>query len=391
MNFVANPVAELILNTVQNVLPARKGAVALHEPEFRGRERDYVRECIDSGWVSSAGPFVDRFESMLTEYTGAACAVATVNGTAALHVALLLAGVRPNDEVLIPTLTFIATANAVSYCGAIPHLVDSEQDTLGIDPSALDKYLEQITELRGGARVNRLTGRVLRTVVPMHAFGHPMNLSGLSAVCAKYGLILVEDAAESLGSTYQGVHTGRFGRLAALSFNGNKIVTTGGGGAILTDDVELGRRAKHLTTTARLAHRWTVSHDEIGFNYRMPNLNAALGCAQLEMLPDFLAHKRRLAVRYAEAFAAISEATFLVEPSGTQSNYWLNTILLRADLAQERDAVLQSLNDQGLMARPCWVLMHHLPMYQHCPRAQLPVAEDIERRLINLPSSPALA
>jgi len=383
-------IADSILAAVRKVVPAERGSVALHEPEFRGREREYVLDCIDTGWVSSVGAYVDRFESMLTEITGAAHTVATVNGTAALHVALLLAGVRPGDEVLVPAFTFIATANAVSYCGAVPHFVDSAADTLGLDPAALDEHLRRIAERRGDALVNRDTGRVLRAVVPMHAFGHPVDVDGLLKVCGRYGLPVVEDAAESLGSTYKGTHTGRFGRLAALSFNGNKVVTTGGGGAILTDDLELGRRAKHLTTTARVPHRWNLSHDVIGFNYRLPNLNAALGCAQLENLPDFLRRKRQLAERYAAAFETVGEADFVREPANTRSNYWLNAILLRREAAPARDGVLQRLNDAGLMARPGWCLMHRLPMYEHSPRASLPVAEDIERRLINLPSSPAL-
>ncbi len=388
---VATTVADSILAAVRKVVPVERGPVALHEPEFRGHEWEYVRNCIDSGWVSSVGAYVDRFEAMLAEVTGVAHAVATVNGTAALHVALLLAGVRSGDEVLVPTFTFIATANAVSYCGAVPHFVDSAADTLGLDPVALDAHLHRIAERRGDVLVNRATGRALRAVVPMHTFGHPVDLDGLLEVCGRYGLPVVEDAAESLGSTYKGIHTGRFGRVAALSFNGNKIVTTGGGGAILTDDPELGRRAKHLTTTARIPHRWKLSHDEIGFNYRLPNLNAALGCAQLEGLTDFLHRKRQLAERYAMAFETVHEADFVREPANARSNYWLNTILLRQDAAPVRDGVLQRLNDAGLMARPGWNLMHRLPMYEHCPRAPLPVAEDIERRLINLPSSPGLA
>lgn len=386
----ADAVADAILAAVRKVIPAGRGPVALHEPEFRGREREYVQDCIDTGWVSSAGAYVDRFETMLAEVTGAAHAVATVNGTAALHVALLLAGVRPGDEVLIPTFTFIATANAVSYCGATPHFVDSAIDTLGLDPAALDDHLRRTAERRGDVLVNRATGRILRAVVPMHAFGHPVDVDGLLEVCGRHGLPVVEDAAESLGSTYKGTHTGRFGRLAALSFNGNKIVTTGGGGAILTDDPGLGRRAKHLTTTARIPHRWKLSHDEIGFNYRLPNLNAALGCAQLEGLTGFLRRKRRLAECYAAAFETVRDADFVREPANACSNYWLNAILLRQDAAPARDGVLQRLDDAGLMARPGWCLMHRLPMYEHCPRASLPVAEEIERRLINIPSSPSL-
>ena len=383
-------IAKRILEAVRQVIPLQHGPVALHEPEFGGNEWHYLKECIDTGWVSSVGKFVDRFEKMLSDYTGAAHAIATVNGTAALHVALLLAGVQPDDEVLIPALTFVATANAIAYCGAAPHLVDSAYDSLGLDPKALNQYLRYISEPSGAWLINRFTGKTIRAIVPMHTFGHPVDMDNLREVCEKYSLVMVEDDAESLGSTYKGKHTGRFGRISALSFNGNKIVTTGGGGAILTDDPSIGSRAKHLTTTARTPHRWAISHDEIGFNYRMPNLNAALGCAQLEMLPKFIDQKRQLAKRYEEAFEGIEDATFVSEPIGTRSNYWLNSILLSEEVAHSRDYVLECLNDAGIMARPCWTLMHKLPMYQNCPRAPLPVAEDIERRLINLPSSVGL-
>jgi perosamine synthetase len=383
-------IANQILQAVRAAIPSARGNVALHEPSFKGREEEYVLDCLRTGWVSSVGAYVDRFEIMLSEYTGARHAIATCNGTAALHVALLLADVQPNDEVLIPTLTFVATANAVSYCSAVPHFVDSAEDTLGIDPVALERYLEIIAERVGDVWINRSTGRRLRAVVPMHTFGHPVNIESLQKVCDRYGLAMVEDAAESLGSTYRGVHTGNFGRVAALSFNGNKIITTGGGGAILTNDPELGRRAKHLTTTARVAHRWELTHDSIGFNYRLPNINAALGCAQMEVLPSFLARKRALAHRYKDAFSSVPVVRFVCEPAETKSNYWLNAILLPESCAGARDFVLQSLNEAGFMARPCWTLMHKLPMYAQCPRAPLPIAEAIERCLLNLPSSATL-
>lgn len=385
-----------MLDAVRRVLgesgPERgNGIIALHEPEFAGREWDYVKECIDTGWVSSVGKFVDRFEEMLAEFTGAKRAVAVANGTAALHVSLLLAGVEPGDEVLIPTLTFIATANAVSYAGARPHFVDSEEETLGIDVAGLEAHLARIAELRNGSCVNRRTGAVIRALVPVHIFGHCGDLDGLTSLCERWGLALVEDAAEALGSTYRGRHAGTFGRIAATSFNGNKTITTGGGGAILTNDVELGRRAKHLTTTARVPHRWSFVHDEIGFNYRMPNLNAALGCAQLERLPDILARKRKLAEAYMTAFGGVPGARILAEPAGTTSNYWLVAMLLdRAD-EEQRDATLLALNDAGYMARPIWTLMHRLPMYRDCPHMSLAGSENLEMRVINLPSSARLA
>lgn len=380
-----------IVARVRAVVGTRAGPIALHEPEFRGREWQYVKDCIDTGWVSSVGKYVDRFESMLCEQTGSKFAVATVNGTAALHVCLILADVRRGDEVLIPSLTFIATANAVSYAGATPHLVDSEERTLGVAPEKLARHLREIAEVRDGRCINRGTGAVIRALMPMHTFGHAVDIEALQAICSEWCITLIEDAAESLGSVYLGRHLGTFGRVSGLSFNGNKVVTTGGGGAILTSDPELGRRAKHLTTTARLPHRWSFIHDEIGFNYRMPNINAALGCAQLEMLSDFIARKRDLASRYRDAFAGAKGATVVVEPEGCSSNYWLNAILLEPAASAQRDALLAALNDDGVIARPVWTLMHELPMYANCPRADLSCAESIERRLINLPSSPALA
>ncbi len=360
---------------------------ALHEPRFAGNEWTYLKECLDSTYVSSVGKFVDRFEADLAAYTGARHAVAVVNGTAALHVALLLAGVREGDEVLVPALTFVATANAVTYCGATPHFVDSEERTLGLDPRALREYLQGIVEIRSGLCVNRSTGRVIRALVPMHTFGHPVDIDGALAVAEDFHLALVEDAAESLGSTVHGRHTGTFGRLGILSFNGNKTITTGGGGAILTDNPELARRAKHLTTTAKVPHRWDFVHDEIGYNYRLPNINAALGCAQLEHLPNLLAAKRRLFECYQAAFTKVPQARIVVEPVACQSNYWLQALLLDESAAMQRDAILAVTNDAGLMTRPPWKPMHRLAPYLNCPRMDLSVTESLERRLINLPSS----
>lgn len=381
---------QAIITALREVLPA--GEHSLHEPDFSGNEWSYVKECIDTGWVSSVGKFVDRFEQQLAEITGVKRAVAVVNGTAALHVALQLVGVKHGDEVVVPTLTFIATANAVSYCGAIPHFVDSEYATLGLDPLALRHYLSEISELRPDGCFNKQTGRRIRAVVPMHAFGHPVDLDALLDVCNCYQLQLVEDAAESLGSAYKGVHTGNHGRVAALSFNGNKVVTTGGGGAILTNDEDIGRQAKHITTTARVAHKWSFIHDQVGYNYRLPNLNAALGCAQLENLPRFVEQKRKLASRYREAFASVKGVQFFSEPAFAHSNYWLNVLLLdQPDLAL-RDAVLEATNSQGIMTRPVWTLMHRLPMFIDCPRMpDLRVSENIEQRLINIPSTASLA
>lgn len=376
-----------VVDVLRETLPKKDGMIPLHEPVFAGNEWTYVKECLDTGWVSSVGKYVDEFERKLAEFTGVQRAVAVVNGTAALHVCLLLAGVQPGDEVLMPTLTFIATANAVAYCHALPHFVDSEALSFGVDAHKLDDYLGDITEQRNGESFNKHTGRRIRALVPMHVFGHPVDLDAIAEVCRKYNVVLIEDAAESIGSSYKGVHTGNTGLVSALSFNGNKIVTTGGGGAILTNDEEIGKHAKHLTTTAKVPHRWAFVHDETGFNYRLPNLNAALGCAQIEQLPGFLAAKRELAERYARAFAGVDGLRFVSEPSYGHSNYWLNAILLDEENAAQRDELLAATNDAGLMTRPAWTLMHKLPMYAQCAAMDLSVAENIEKRLVNIPSS----
>lgn len=366
------------------------GMLALHEPVFDGNEVAYLEECIKSTFVSSVGKFVDRFEKMLEEITGAKRAIAVVNGTAALHTCFRLAGVASGDEVISPALTFIATTNAIAYCGANPHFVDSSFNTLGMDAKALAARLDAIAQRGATATTNRETGRRIAAIAPMHTFGHPVDMDEIVAIARQWDIPVVEDAAESLGSTYKGQAVGSQARLAALSFNGNKIVTTGGGGAILTNDDELGRRAKHITTTAKLPHKWAFVHDEVGFNYRMPNLNAALGCAQLEQLDGFLASKRCLAAAYDRAFADVPGVTFAREPEGTTSNYWLNAIMLDEAHADLRDETLTALNNSGYGARPTWTLMHRLPMFAACPRGDLRVAESIERRLINLPSSASI-
>ncbi len=385
---MATPDLNRIVDAVRSAVRTSE-PIALHEPQFSGRERVYVLECIDSTFVSSVGEFVGGFEQMLAAATGARHAVACINGTAALQVCLQLAGVRTNDEVLMPALTFVATANSATGLGAIPHFIDSEMRTLGLGANALRRRLDEIGERRAGGIFNKETGRRVAAVVPMHTFGHPVDIDGVWAVAADWDLPVVEDATESLGSLYRGRHAGTFGRLAALSFNGNKIITTGGGGAILTNEDALAARAKHLTTTAKVPHRWAFIHDEAGYNFRMPNLNAALGCAQLEQLDGFVQNKRRLAERYRQACEGLAGVTFFVEPEPAKSNYWLNSLLLDPD-ADWRDSLLAALNDAGLMARPSWTLMHRLPMYRDCPRGNLEVAESLERRIVNVPSSAQL-
>jgi perosamine synthetase len=380
-----------VLDAVDSVLGAAARPVELHEPRLGERERELVLDCIDTNWVSSAGKYVTRFEEMVAVATGSRHAIAIVNGTAALHAALVLEGIRPNDEVLLPSITFVATANAVSHAGAIPHFVDSTWDTLGLDPRALEAHLDAIAVRRNGVWVNKETGRLLRAVVPVHIFGHPVDMAGLETVAAKYDLVVVEDATESLGSTWNGRGCGTFGHSAVLSFNGNKIVTTGGGGTILTDDDALARHARHFTSTAKKSHAWAFEHDEVAYNYRLPNINAALGCAQMERLLAMVQAKRTLAERYLSAFSDIPWARIFVEPAGSRSNYWLNTLILDPEFASERDRLLRALHDHGIRARPLWTPMHLLSMYQDCPRSPLPVAEDMHARCINLPSSPFLA
>ena len=380
--------AQTITEHVRHVTGGAK--VALHEPHFRGQEWAYVKDCIDTGWVSSVGSYVDRFERDLAEVTGARHAVVVSNGTSGLQVALEVCGVGAGDEVLIPALSFVATANAVKHCGAEPHFVDSEMSSLGLGIAALADHLGSIVETRGGVAVNRHTGRRIAAVVPMHTFGHPVDMPALMALADRYGITVVEDAAESLGSLVDGRHTGTHGRCAMLSFNGNKIVTTGGGGALITDDGALAKRLKHLTTTAKQPHKWAFFHDEVAYNFRMPNLNAALGCAQLEQLPGFLAAKRELALRYAAAFAGMPGAVLFTERAGTRANYWLQTLILDRDQAHLRDRVLAATNDAGQMTRPVWELLTTLPMYASCPSAETPVARDLAARIINLPSSPQI-
>ena len=377
-----------VIEAIQKVVGSR--AVPLHEPSFKGNEWSYIKKCLDTGFVSSVGSFVTQFESELAKYTGADYAIAVASGTAALHISLKLSGVRPQDEVLTPTLSFIATANAVSYCGATPHFVDSDLDSWGIDARKLRNYLAKITEQRGGFCVSKVTGRVIRAMIPMHVFGHPCDLDGLLAVACDYNIALVEDAAESIGSYYYGKHTGTFGALGALSFNGNKTITTGGGGAILTNNKDLANKARHITTTSKIPHPWNYTHDEVGFNYRMPNLNAALGCAQLEMLPSMLASKRQLTARYLDVFKTTDDVALKIEPTGCVSNYWLQTLMLVDSQTSRLEDLLSEANKQGIMTRPIWGLTHEQLPYKDCPKMDLNQATNIAKRAINIPSSVGL-
>ena len=379
---------EAVVGAIRGVVGP--GKVALHEPSFEGNEWLYLKECLDSTFVSSVGKFVDQFEDELATYTGAKYAISVVNGTAALQIALKLAGVQADDEVLVPALTFVATVNAVTYCNAIPHFIDSEEGTLGIDTSKLRDYLQRNTSQQSGKCVNNLSGRVIRALVPMHTFGHPSDIDGLLSIANDFNILLVEDAAESLGSFYHGQHTGTFGLFGTLSFNGNKTITTGGGGAILTNNEALARHAKHITTTAKIPHAWEFRHDEIGYNYRMPNINAALGCAQLEKLSAKLTSKRELFKRYQSAFAHVEGISLFSEPENCQSNYWLQTLVLDGNMSENRDLILESTNNAGIMTRPAWVLMNDLEPFKGFPTMDLSTAKSLYERIINIPSSPGL-
>lgn len=358
--------------------------IPLHEPKFMGNEKKYLDECIDSTFVSSVGKFVDRFEEMMADYTGAKKAVVCVNGTNALQMALLLVGVEREDEVITQALTFIATANAISYCGAHPVFLDVDKETMGLSPDAVKKWLESNAVLKDGVCYNKTTGRRIKACVPMHTFGHPVRIDELISVCEKYHIELVEDAAESLGSFYKGKHTGTFSKVGILSFNGNKTITTGGGGMLLFNDEDLAKRAKHLTTQAKTPHPWEFAHDEIGYNFRMPNLNAALGCAQLEKIDVILKSKQNTSLAY-QKFFADSEIDYFTQPKSCQSNYWLNAVVLPNK--KERDGFLKYTNDNGVMTRPIWQLMNRLPMFKDCQTDELTNSLWFEERVVNIPSS----
>ncbi|XVH58084.1 LegC family aminotransferase [Providencia hangzhouensis] len=359
--------------------------IPLHAPTFAGNEKAYVMETIESTFVSSVGKFVDDFERKIEAYTGTAKAVATVNGTAALHAALYMADVQRGDFVITQALTFVATCNALYHMGAEPIFLDVSPVSLGLCPKAVDAFLNEYAEVTETGCIHKTTGKQIKAVVPMHTFGHPVELDELVAVCLKWNIALVEDAAESLGSFYKGKHTGTIGDCGAVSFNGNKIITTGGGGMVLCKTQELGARTKHVTTTAKVPHPYEFFHDEPGFNYRMPNLNAALGCAQMEAIGQYLKQKRELAEYYSEFFKG-TDFKFVTEPDYAQSNYWLNAIICPDK--ESREEVLTGTNSSGVMTRPIWQLMHRLPMFENAIRGDLTYSEFIEAHLINLPSTP---
>ena len=378
-----------VVRTIDSVVGAADRPVALHEPEFSGEESSAVEHCLRTTHVSTTRPLVERFEAALAHTTGARHAVATVNGTAALHIALIVAGVQPDDEVLTPALTFVAAANAARSCGAVPHFVDTDPGTFGIDADRLSAYLERHTVARNGRCTNRRTGRRLAAFLPMHTFGHPVDLDPLLEMSARFGIPIIEEAAQAIGSTYKDRHVGTIAPIGVLSFNGNKIVTTGGGGALLMRDDATAGLAHHLTTTAKQPHQWAYTHDRAGYNYRMPGLNAALGRAQLDRLPDLLARKRRLASRYQAAFAGVAGGRIFVEPPYARSNYWLNVLVV--DEPADRDQILASTHSNGLLTRPPWTPMHRLPMFAACPRMTLGGAERLADTIVCLPSSARLA
>lgn len=379
-----------VLGAIRTVVGSQSEKIGLHEPSFSQNDLDIVRDCIESGWVSSVGKYVDEFENRLADFVGAQYVIATVNGTAALSVACRMVGVERNEEVLLPSLSFIAPANAVSYLGGVPHFVEAEELSLGPDPDKLKDYLTEITKVENGACWNKKTGRRIRALLAVHILGHACQLERLQEICKQFHLEFLEDAAEGLGSYYKEKHVGNFGRVSALSFNGNKIITTGGGGALITNDPNLANLAKHLTTTAKIPHPWEFSHDEVGYNFRLPNLNAALGVSQLRTLNEKLKSKRELAKLYRNAFKGVNNVEVIDEPKDTKSNFWLNAIRLSGAAIELRDDMLRSAHEQGMFLRPLWSPIHHFPMYLNCPRMDLPITEELTKSIIQLPSSPSL-
>lgn len=383
-----NIIAKNIIRAIRNV--AGKDKLNLHEPLFSGKEKEYLNNCIDTTYVSSVGDYVKTFEKMIVDYTGAKFAVAVINGTSALKVALKLSGVENGDEVLVPALTFVGTTNAISYNSAVPHFVDCDAQTLGIDTFKLFKYLSKITTQKDRKCYNKITGRIIKAIIPVHTFGHPADLERLIEISKKFHIKMVEDAAESIGSFYKKKHTGTFGEFGILSFNGNKTITSGNGGVILTDNANLAKRAKHLVTTAKLSHKWEYIHDEIGYNYKLSNINAALGCAQLEQLSKILDSKRLLYQSYFSVFKKIPEITLFKEAKHCKSNYWLQTLILNQKHKKYKDKIIEKLVQDRIFARPAWRLMNDLKMYENYPRMDLSSSKLLYETIINIPSSPSI-
>ena len=373
-----------IINFIQTLYNTQQ-FIPLHEPKFAGNEKKYLNECIDSSFVSSVGKFVERFEEEFAEFVGAKYAVATVNGTAALHASLVVAGVGAEDEVITQPLTFVATCNAIRYTGAKPVFVDVDRETMGMSSESLKEFLELHCEMDGKKCVNKQTQKTMKACVPMHTFGHPCKIDEIASICEEWGITLIEDAAESLGSWYNNKHTGTFGKMGAFSFNGNKIITSGGGGVVVTDDAKIAHKLKHLTTTAKIPHPYEYTHDMVGYNYRMPNINAALLVAQMEQLERFLEQKRALASKYAQFFESFDDIVFVEEPQGAKSNFWLNSIVMQNK--EMRDSFLEQSNKNGVMTRPIWRLMSELEMFRECQKMELTNAKYLEERVVNLPSS----
>ena len=371
------------IDFVKGVYDTKKN-IPLHEPKFIGNEKKYLNQCIDTTYVSSVGKFVDQFEEKIAKYTGAKYAIATTNGTSAIHISLILAGVEEDNEVITQPLNFVASCNAISYCNAEPIFIDVDRDTMGLSPSALKSFLDKNTTVKNKQCINNKTNKIIKACLPMHSYGHPCRIDEIKKICDEYYIFLIEDAAESVGSFYKNKHTGTFGELGAMSFNGNKIVTAGGGGCIITNNEVLAKKAKHLTTTAKVSHKWEFNHNMVGYNYRMPNLNAALLVAQLEKLNDFITNKRNLANKY-EAFFKDTDYNFFKEPKNSKSNYWLNSIILKDK--HQRDKFLEETNFNGVMTRPIWILMNKLPMFKDAQCADLKNSEWLDERVVNIPSS----
>ena len=373
-----------VVDFIQNIYNTKE-FIPLHEPRFIGNEKKYLNDCIDSTFVSSVGKYVDMFEEQFAEIVGSKYAIATVNGTAALHIALILSDVTADDEVITQPLTFIATCNAIEYIGAKSIFVDVDLDTMGLSPKSLKEFLEQNCEIINNQCINKTTKKIIKACVPMHTFGHSCKIDDIKNICENWHITLVEDSAESLGTTYNGKHTGTFGKFGAFSFNGNKIITSGGGGVIVTDDEILAKRAKYLTTTAKVPHKWEYVHDEIAYNYRMPNLNAALLVAQLEQLDGFIKSKRELAFQYTEFFKDDTNIDFVKEPKDSKSNYWLQAVIVKD--VKKRDEFLDYTNKNGIMTRPIWKLMNELDMFKDCQCTDLTNAKYLEQRVVNITSS----